>query len=82
MLGIIVLLFIILGLIPILFLSKKHMSSTKPQERTMLFAHDSTDTVAEAYYPAIRAVSMPFPIGKKKERRKTETFQRHSDEKR
>lgn len=30
----------------------------------------------ESYYPAVRAAGGPFPVGKRKERKKTETFER------
>jgi hypothetical protein len=82
MLDIIVLLMIISGLLLVVLSPKKRTSSTsstKPKERTMLLAHNSTDIVSESYLPAIKDMSMPFPIGKRKERKKTETFRRHSD---
>jgi hypothetical protein len=49
--------------------------SEKPQGQTMLYSHDSTDEAAKVYYPGIRGSStVPFPIGKREEREKTETF--------
>jgi hypothetical protein len=48
---------------------------TKPKGPTMLYSHDSRDKVAEVYYPAIRDSTALFPLSKKEEREKTETFQ-------
>ena len=42
--------------------------------QTMVYKSDSTDVVAESYYPGIRGSVGPFPIGKREERKKTETF--------
>jgi hypothetical protein len=82
MLGLVVLLIIIGGALIALLPTLRGTRSTLPhkQERTMLLAHDSTDIVSESYLPAIKDMSMPFPVGKKKERKKTETFRRHSDD--
>jgi len=41
----------------------------------MLYSHDSRDKVAEVYYPAIRDSTALFPLSKKEEREKTETYQ-------
>ncbi len=50
--------------------------SRKPEKPTMLYAPGSIDVAGEAYHPAQRVGAMPFPVGKKKERKKTETFRR------
>jgi len=51
-------------------------ASEKPEGLTMLYSHDSHDEAAGVYYPGIRGSStVPFPIGKREERKKTETFQ-------
>ncbi|MFW9786206.1 MAG: hypothetical protein ACFFE2_16295 [Candidatus Thorarchaeota archaeon] len=48
--------------------------SSKP---TMLYAPGSTDVAGEAYHSPRKDSTMPFPLGKKEERKKTETFRRH-----
>jgi len=78
MLGVVILLILIGGLLLVLFSTERRGSSPTPQKPTMLLAHDSTDIVSESYLPAIRDSSMPFPQGKKKERKKTETFRKHA----
>jgi hypothetical protein len=40
----------------------------------MLYAHGSRDIASEVYYPAIRNTTMLFPLSKKEEREKTETY--------
>lgn len=52
--------------------------SGRREKRTMLYAPGPDDVAGEAYHPSRKDGSMPFPLGKKKERRKTETFRRHS----
>jgi hypothetical protein len=44
-------------------------------DRTMVYKSDSNDVVAESYYPGIRGSVGPFPVGKREERKKTETYQ-------
>lgn len=46
-----------------------------PKGQTMVYKSDSNDVVAESYYPGIRGSVGPFPVGKRKERKKTETFE-------
>ncbi|MBE0525908.1 MAG: hypothetical protein IH631_03135 [Candidatus Thorarchaeota archaeon] len=43
--------------------------------QTMVYKSDSIDVVADSYHPGIRGSVGPFPIGKKEERKKTETHQ-------
>lgn len=43
----------------------------------MLYAPGSTDVAGEAYHSPRKDSTMPFPLGKKEERKKTETFRRH-----
>ncbi len=42
---------------------------------TMIYKSETTDAVAESYSPGIRGSVGPFPIGKRRERKKTETFE-------
>jgi hypothetical protein len=44
-------------------------------DHSMVYKSDSNDPVAESYYPGIRGSVGPFPIGKREERKKTETYQ-------
>jgi len=46
----------------------------------MLYAPGSEDVAGGAYHPGRKDGSMPFPLGKKKERKRTETFRKHSDD--
>jgi len=45
------------------------------RDQTMVYKSDSNDVVAESYHPGIRGSVGPLPVGKKKERKKTETFE-------
>jgi hypothetical protein len=40
----------------------------------MLYAHGPRDVASEVYYPAIRDSTMLFPLSKREEREKTETY--------
>ena len=54
-------------------------ASEKPMGPTVLYSHDSQDEAAGVYYPGIRgSATVPFPIGKREEREKTETYQNRS----
>jgi hypothetical protein len=44
-------------------------------DHTMVYKSDSNDVVADSYYPGIRGSVGPFPVGKREERKKTETYQ-------
>lgn len=77
MLGIIVLLVFIGGVLIALFSPRRGKLPLK-QERTMLYAPGSTDVAGESYHPGRKDGAMPFPLSKKKERKKTETFRRRS----
>jgi hypothetical protein len=50
------------------------------KRRTMLYAPGSEDVAGETYFPARKDGSMPFPLGKKEERRKTETYRKYSED--
>ena len=80
MLGLVVLLIIIGGALIALLPTLRGTRSTLPhkQERTMLYAPGSTDVAAEAYHPGLKDGALPFPVRKKEERKKTETFRQHS----
>jgi hypothetical protein len=78
MLGIAVLLLFIGGLLIALFSTQRGTPSHKPRERTMLYAPGSEDIAGSSYSPARKDGAMPFPVGKKKERKRTETFNQHS----
>jgi hypothetical protein len=64
----------------IIFATKDRRSQgpRKPMKQTMLYAPGSTDIAAEAYHSPRKDSTMPFPLGKKEKRKKTETFRRHS----
>ncbi|MHA2077977.1 MAG: hypothetical protein ACW99X_10285 [Candidatus Thorarchaeota archaeon] len=72
----------------IVFRGRKSQGPSKPQKQVMLYAPGSEDVAGGAYHsarktgamPSRKTGAMPFPMGKKKERKKTETFQRHSDD--
>ncbi len=77
MLGYAILAFFILAVAIVLYYGSDRTdihASGKPQGQTMLYSHDSRDTAAEVYYPAIRDSTAPFPLSKREEREKTETF--------
>jgi len=78
MLGIAVLLLFTGGVLIALLSKRRGIPSHKPRERTMLYAPGSEDIAGSSYSPARKDGSMPFPVGKKKERKRTETFSRHS----
>jgi hypothetical protein len=77
-LEIILLSIIIVVPLVVIFFPKRRESNRPPtrDKLTMLYAPSSTDEAGEAYWPARRGGAMPFPVGKKKERKKTETFRR------
>ena len=64
----------------IVFRGRKSQEPSKPTKQVMLYAPGSEDVAGGAYHSARKTGAMPFPMGKKKERKKTETFQRHSDD--
>lgn len=83
MLGLVVLSILLLGpLFIFAFYSKNRGGSepSKPEHLTMLYAPGSADIAAEAYFPARKDGAMPFPLGKRKERRRTETFRKYSSD--
>ena len=49
--------------------------SEESKGQIMMYKSDSIDVVADSYYPGIRGSVGPFPVGKKEERKKTETYQ-------
>ena len=79
MLGYAILGFFILAIAIIIYTGSDRRTtkaSEKPVGQTMLYSHDSHDEAAGVYYPGIRGSStVPFPIGKREERKKTDTFQ-------
>ncbi|MFX1560446.1 MAG: hypothetical protein ACFFBL_07645 [Promethearchaeota archaeon] len=79
----IVLLFVFV-VIPVVVLiligGRKSQGPPKPAKRTMLYAPGSTDIAGEVYHSPRKDSTMPFPLGKKEEREKTETFRRHSED--
>ncbi len=75
----IVILLVMVGIPLILLISFRGRDSQgprKPSTQTMLYAPGSADIAAEAYHSPRKDSTMPFPLGKKKERKKTETFRR------
>ena len=81
MLGIILLtIFVGIPLILLIFIKgRKSERPPKPSKQIMLYAPSSTDIAAEVYHSPRKDSTMPFPLGKKEEREKTETFRRHSE---
>ncbi|MFW9807090.1 MAG: hypothetical protein ACFFFK_10220 [Candidatus Thorarchaeota archaeon] len=51
------------------------------EKRTMLYAPGSEDVAGEAYFPGRKDGAMPFPVGKRQERKKTETFRKSAEDK-
>ena len=71
--------FVVLPLI--LLIGFKGRDSQRPRRSstlTLLYAPGSADIAAEAYHSPRKDSTMPFPLGKKKERKRTETFRRSS----
>jgi hypothetical protein len=64
----------------IVFRGRNSQGESKPRKRVMLYAPGSEDVAGGAYHSARKTGAMPFPVGKKKERKKTETFQKYSDD--
>lgn len=50
------------------------------KSQTMVCKSDSTDVFAESYHPGIRGSVGPFPMGKRTERKKTETFENRENQ--
>ncbi|MHA1963964.1 MAG: hypothetical protein ACXACG_09760 [Candidatus Thorarchaeota archaeon] len=82
MLGIVILsILVVIPLIVLFFIrGRDSQGPRKPAKQTMLYAPGSTDIAAEAYHSPRKDSTMPFPLGKKEEREKTETFRRHSED--
>lgn len=82
MLGIVVV--IVLIVLPVIVLiacrGRDSQGPRKPGKRIMLYAPGSDDVAGEAYHPGRKDGTMPFPLGKKKERKKTETFRRSAED--
>ena len=78
MLGVVILLIFVGGVIVAFTLTRRSELPTKPQEPIKLYAPGSIDVAGEVYHPARKDGAMPFPVGKKKERKRTETFRKHS----
>jgi hypothetical protein len=78
MLGIAILLLFTGGILIGLFSKRRGIPFHKSRERTMLYAPGSEDIAGSSYSPARKDGAMPFPVGKKKERKRTETFKQHS----
>ena len=70
---------VVLAAVVLLFVGTRKQRSGSFRQvsegQTMVYKHGYTDVVAESYYPAIIGSVGPFPMGKKEEREKTETFQ-------
>ena len=83
MLGIVVLSVLIGGALMALFATRKGTRSTPRQDsekHTMLYAPGPIDEAGQVYHSARKDGAMPFPLSKKKERKRTETYRRHSDD--
>ncbi|TFG34037.1 hypothetical protein EU527_05400 [Candidatus Thorarchaeota archaeon] len=78
MLGIIVGSVFLLAVVIFLFTYREKLRMSKPRTSrgpTLLYSPDSRDIAAEVYYPAIRDSTALFPLRKREERKKTETFE-------
>ncbi|MFW9841122.1 MAG: hypothetical protein ACFFES_09515 [Candidatus Thorarchaeota archaeon] len=79
-----IVIFGILVVIPLVLLTvfkgRRSQGQPTPQKQVMLYAPGSEDVAGGAYHSARKTGAMPFPVGKKKERKKTKTFQKHSDD--
>jgi hypothetical protein len=83
MLGVILLSIFVGAALIVLFLTRngtRNTPSQKTETPTMLFAPGSADEAGRAYHPGRKDGAMPFPLGKKKERKRTETYRIHSDD--
>ena len=81
MLGIIVLSVFVVAALVVLYSTRKGTRSTirpRSEQPTMLYAPGSTDEAGQMYHPSRKDGSMPFPLGKKKERKRTATFRNQS----
>jgi hypothetical protein len=72
---------VVIPLILLIFIKGRDSQGPRRSGRqTMLYAPGSTDIAAEAYHSPRKDSTMPFPLGKKEKRKKTETFRRHSED--
>lgn len=60
----------------ITFKGRNSQGPRKPTTQIMFFAPGSVDMVAEVSFPTRWGSTSLFPLGKRKERKKTETFQK------
>lgn len=62
----------------IILMSRARKHNTRgprtPEGPSMVYAPGSRDVASEVYWPAIRGSTMAFPLSKKEEREKTETY--------
>ncbi len=73
--------YIVIPLIILVFIrGRKSQGPPRPAKQTMLYAPGSTDIAGEVYHSPRKDSTMPFPLGKKEEREKTETFRKHSED--
>jgi hypothetical protein len=73
--------FIVIPLIILVFIrGRKSQGPPRPTKQTMLYAPGYTDVAGEMYHSPRKDSTMPFLLGKKEEREKTETFRRHSED--
>lgn len=77
MLGIMILLVFVGAALVVLYSTRKGTRSSirqRPEKPTMLYAPGSVDEAGQMYHSSRKDGSMPFPLGKKKERKRTDTF--------
>ena len=68
---------IIGGALIVLFSKRKGTRSTlrkRPEKPTMLYAPGSSDEAGQVYHSSRKDGAMPFPMSKRKERKRTRTF--------
>ena len=77
---VVLLILVVLPMMVLIFMKGRDSGGPRrPDKRVMLYSPGSADIAAEAYHSPRKDSTMPFPLGKKKERKKTETFRRSAD---
>ncbi|MBN2229375.1 MAG: hypothetical protein JW779_07245 [Candidatus Thorarchaeota archaeon] len=74
MLGYVIVVVFAVGIVLYLVSSSRRDHPPESNVHSMLYSHGSRDEASEFYYPSIRDSTQPFPLSKREEREKTETF--------
>ena len=78
MLGMIILSVFVGAALVVLYSTRKGTRSSirqRPEKPTMLYAPGSSDEAGQVYHSSRKDGAMPFPMSKRKERKRTRTFQ-------